>query len=213
MNKTAWWKLPGVITVLVGSLLWGAGSAYWYVCKTDGLCPTSTTPHNTSDDSSASLTPSETSSSTTSDTAATNNSSDQQNKADSTNTAGTNTTEGTSEDVLSKEKPAMLSEYYYPDSATAVTSVDISQILEYLRAHTDAHVSLKAFSANVTQQQGAPNGQAVAASRADAVVATFVANGISADRIHTSTAVASHQLDTTDTQQLAHARRVEIAIQ
>ena len=38
MQKQSWWQLPYVGLVLVSALVWGAGSTYWYVCKTEELC-------------------------------------------------------------------------------------------------------------------------------------------------------------------------------
>jgi OmpA-OmpF porin, OOP family len=44
MSKLSWWELPYVKPVLVASLLWGAGSTWWYVCNTEGLCEAKTSP-------------------------------------------------------------------------------------------------------------------------------------------------------------------------
>jgi OmpA-OmpF porin, OOP family len=44
MSKLSWWELPYVKPVLVATLLWGAGSTWWYVCNTEGLCEAKTAP-------------------------------------------------------------------------------------------------------------------------------------------------------------------------
>jgi outer membrane protein OmpA-like peptidoglycan-associated protein len=38
MAKKTWWQLPYVGLALLSALVWGAGSTYWYVCKTEILC-------------------------------------------------------------------------------------------------------------------------------------------------------------------------------
>lgn len=206
MAKTTWWKIPGVVPVLIGSLVWGAGSTYWYVCKTDGLCPRHTDNSAQTNDS-VQTTSTATTAKTSDDTTSTNT---------SASSVATNTTTDASSNAATQTntaKPTTLIEYYYPDSATAISSVDITAFLEYLRAHPTARVSLKAYAANVTQGQNEPSGDTVANERATAVKQAFIANGIATERVTTSTAIANNQLDTTDQQALATARRVEITIQ
>ena len=185
MAKLPWYKVPYVTPLLITALIWGGGSTWWYVCKTEQLCSTQPA---------------------TSDTAATAPAA----KTTPTPSPKAPIQAATPEPAKTAPTvPVVVTIYFLPDSTEQVSPADLSQVVAYAKATPEAKVLVTGYYANVASASDVGD---LSIRRADEVKAQLVAAGIAAAKITTLPKGADTSADGNDPSALAKARRVEVTI-
>ncbi len=119
MRKQSWWQLPYVGLALVSALAWGAGSTYWYVCKTEQLCGKKT--------QAAVVTPA----------------------VMQPETGATESPVPTPAASVIVATPAIAKVYFLPDSTDEVSAVNLDAFAAYAKDKPSSTINVGGFFANV----------------------------------------------------------------